>query len=80
LGLPKLRAVFQFHTHAAAVIPYKSDMLLVEPGAMCITHSYQLSARTSGRPQRLAYATMELVDGKLDVNSVRLHWLDEEMR
>jgi hypothetical protein len=75
LGLPKLRAIFQFHTHTASLFPYKSDMLLVEPGCMCQVHTYQLGARLGGRPQRLAYATLELVDGALDVNSVRLHWL-----
>ena len=78
LGLPKLRAIFQFHTHAAGVFPYKSDMLLVEPGCMCQTHSYQLGSRIAGRPQRLAYAVMEFVDDKLDVNSVRLHWMNAD--
>jgi hypothetical protein len=80
LGLPKLRAIIQFHTHAMAVLPYKSDMLLIEPGAMCKTHSYQLGARIAGRPQRLGYVRFELVDGHLDVNSVRLRWLDAEGR
>lgn len=76
LGLPKLRAIFQFHTHAAGIFPYKGDMLLVEPGCMCKVHHYQLGSKIGGRPQRLAYATMELVDDKLDVNSVRLHWMN----
>lgn len=79
LGLPKLRAIVQFHTHAAAWLPYKSDMLLIEPGAMCTTHSYQLGARIAGRPQRRGYVVMDLVDGKLDVDSVKIRWLDAEM-
>jgi hypothetical protein len=80
LGLPKLRAVVQFHTHAQAHLPYKSDMLLIEPGCMCHTHTYQLGSRIAGRPQRLGYVVMDLVDGHLDVNSVRLRWLDAEGR
>lgn len=80
LGLPKLRAIVQFHTHAQIYAPYKSDMLLIEAGCMCKTHTYQLGSRIAGRPQRLGYVVMELVDGKLDVNSVRLRWLDAEGR
>lgn len=80
LGLPRLRAICQFHTHAAGLFPYKSDMLLVEPGCMCTTHKYQLGSKIGGRPQRLAYATMEFVDECLDVNSVRLHWMNAERR
>lgn len=76
LGLESYRAIFQFHTHAQASLPWRADKLLVEPGAMCDLHSYQLRSKIGGRPQRLGYAVMELVDGKLDVNSVRLRWLD----
>ena len=76
LGLPEIRAVVQFHTHVMSLIPWRSGMLLVEPGAMCEMQDYQLRSKISGRPQRLGYVSMELEDGKLDVNSVRLHWLD----
>ncbi len=76
LGLPPLRAVVQFHTHTAAVFPWRSNMLLIESGAMCEMQGYQLKSKIGGRPQRLGYVTMELIDGHLDVNSVRLNWLD----
>jgi len=76
LGLDRFRAVVQFHTHAMALLPWRSDRLLIEPGCLCQVHGYQLGSRISGRPQRLGYVVMELVDGKLDVNSVRLRWLD----
>jgi hypothetical protein len=78
LGLDDFRAVVQFHTHAQAQIPWRSNQLLIEPGCMCLVHHYQLRSKLGGRPQRLGYVVMELVDGKLDVNSVRLRWLDAE--
>lgn len=76
LGLPKIRLVVQFHTHAAAWIPWRADMLLVEPGCLCETHQYQLGSKIAGRPQRTGYLTFELVDGKVDLNSVRPRMLD----
>lgn len=78
LGLPKLRAVVQFHTHAMALMPWRSDMLLIEPGCLCQVHQYQLGSKLGGRPQRRGYVTMDFVDGALDASSVRLRWLDAE--
>lgn len=78
LGLPEIRCVVQFHTHAAAWIPWRSDMLLVEPGAMCQMHSYQLKSKIGGRPQRLGYVVMDIVDGRVDFNSVQIRWLDAD--
>jgi hypothetical protein len=80
LGIDNYRAVIQFHTHAAAMLPWRADRLLVEPGCMCQVHSYQLGSRIAGRPQRLGYVVMEIVDGHLDVNSVRLRFLDAETK
>lgn len=76
LGLPKVRAIVQFHTHAGGLFPFKSDMFLIEPGCMCRVHKYQLGSRIGGRPQRKAYLVMDLVDGALDVNSIAIRWLD----
>lgn len=76
LGLPKLRCVVQFHTHACAWLPWRSDMLLVEPGCMCVVQGYQLQARIAGRPQRLGYVVLDLVDGAVDLGSVQIRWLD----
>ena len=77
-GLPPLRAICQFHTHSMAWLPWRSDMLLIEPGCMAQPMQYQSRAKGGGRAQRLGYVTMELVDMKLDVNSVRLVWLDAD--
>jgi hypothetical protein len=78
LGLPKIRVVVQFHTHQMAWVPWRSDQLLVEPGALCLTQGYQLGSRIGGRPQRLGYVNMEFVDGRVDMNSVRPFCLDWE--
>jgi hypothetical protein len=78
LGLPEMRCLVQFHTHAVGWFPWRSDKLLVEPGCMCQVHSYQLGARIAGRPQRLGYVVMEIVDGKVDLGSVQIRWLDAE--
>lgn len=75
-GLPPVRCLVQFHTHAMAWVPWRSDMLLVEPGCMAEVMGYQTRAKGGGRPQRVGYVSMELEDGKVDVNSVRLHWVD----
>lgn len=78
LGLPRLRAVVQFHTHAMCLVPWRSDMMLIEPGAMCATQGYQLRSKIGGRPQRIGYVAMDFVDGKVDISSVQLRWLDAE--
>jgi hypothetical protein len=80
LGLKPWRVLIQAHTHAAAVLPYKSDRMLVEGGCMCHVHGYQLGARIAGRPQRVGYVTLEQVEGRTAINSVRFVWLDAERR
>ena len=45
LGLPTIRAVVQFHTHALSLIPWRADKVLLEPGCMCETHGYQLKSK-----------------------------------
>jgi hypothetical protein len=76
LGLPEIRAVVQFHTHAMALLPWRKDKVLIEPGCMCHMHGYQLGSRLGGRPQRVGYVTMELEDGKLDFDSIKMRWLN----
>ena len=80
LGLPDYRVIVQAHTHQGAVIPWESDKLLVEGGAMCEVHGYQLSARIAGRPQRRGYVVLEQHKGVTDLNSVRFVWLDPVLR
>lgn len=79
-GLESWRVLVQAHTHAFSMIPWHSDKLLVEGGAMCTTHGYQLTARMGGRPQRIGYTTLRQVDGKTDLSSVKFHWLNSEKR
>ncbi len=79
IGLGKdWRVIVQAHTHAMGWFPYKADRLLVESGCLCRTHGYQLTPRAGGRPQRQGYVTLEQIDGKTDLNSVRPVWLDAE--
>lgn len=80
LGLPEIRAVVQFHTHAMALLPWRSNKVLVEPGCMCLMHGYQLGSKIGGRPQRVGYASMEIEDGKVDFDSIRLRWLNRSER
>ena len=77
-GLQPWRVLVQAHTHAYSMIPWHSDKLLCEGGAMCLTHGYQLSARMGGRPQRIGYTTLTQREGKTDLNSVKFHWLNAE--
>lgn len=78
LGLKPWRVLIQAHTHQLGMFPWKADKLLVEGGAMCAVHGYQLQARISGRPQRVGYVTLEQARGVTDLNSVRLVWLDAD--
>lgn len=77
LKLDSWRVIVQAHTHQLAQIPWAADKLLLECGCLSQTHGYQLSPRIAGRPQRLGYITLEQDGGKTDINSVRLHWLDD---
>jgi predicted phosphodiesterase len=77
LKLNPWRIIVQAHTHQLSMIPWSANRLLVECGCLCETHGYQLSARISGRPQRLGYVVMEQERGITDINSVRLVWLDD---
>jgi hypothetical protein len=63
-----------------ALFPWKADKLLVEGGAMCHVHGYQLQARIAGRPQRNGYVTLEQKNGVTDINSLRLVWLDADRK
>ncbi len=80
LGLDPWRVLVQAHTHALGMFPWRSDRLLVEGGALCAVHGYQLDARVAGRGQRLGYVTLTQTDGVTDLNSVRFHWLDPVLR
>lgn len=80
LDLPEWSALVQFHTHAQGQIPWRSDKVLIEPGCMCETQGYQLRSKIGGRPQRVGYVTMELEDGRVDYDSIRLRWLNRPKR
>jgi predicted phosphodiesterase len=80
IGVHPWRVLIQAHTHQLGWFPWRSDRLLVEGGAMCEVHGYQLDARIAGRPQRLGYVTLNQRDGVTDIASVRCHWLDPQLR
>jgi predicted phosphodiesterase len=80
LGLKPWKVLIQAHTHMMALFPWKADKLLVEGGAMCHVHGYQLQARIAGRPQRNGYVTLEQKNGVTDINSLRLVWLDADRK
>jgi hypothetical protein len=74
LGLKPWRVIVQAHTHAMAMFPFGADKVLVETGAMCLTHGYQLSARIAGRPQRIGWSEMVQRNDVTDLGSIRLRW------
>ena len=76
LGMDRYRLVVMGHTHAAAILPYRADKLLVECGCLCQQQGYMLSPRIGGRPQRRGYVTFEQTNSRTDLNSVRFHWFD----
>jgi predicted phosphodiesterase len=78
LGLQPWRVLVQAHTHQFSFVPWHSDKLLLESGCLCVTHGYTLQPRIGGRPQRRGYITLEQVDGRTDVNAVRIVWLDHD--
>lgn len=80
LGLAPWKVLIQAHTHQLGMFPWHADRLLVECGCLCGTHGYQLSAAIAGRPQRLGFVTLTQRDGVTDLDSVKMHWLDQRIR
>lgn len=78
LQLQPWRVLIQAHTHQLAWIPWHADKLLIECGCLARTAGYQVAARLGGRPQRRGWVTLEQVDGKTDINTIRLIWWDQE--
>lgn len=80
LNLQPWRVLIQAHTHQLGCFPFKADRMLVESGCMCETMGYQLSARVMGRPQRQGWITLTQHNGRTDMNSIRMRWLNPESR
>lgn len=78
LGIGGCRLVVMGHTHAAAILPYRADKLLVECGCLAKAQGYMMSPKIGGRPQRRGYVTFTQHRGRTDLNSVRFRWLDIE--
>ena len=78
LDLKPWRVVVQAHTHQLGIFPWHADRMLVESGCMCQTHAYQVGAKIGGRPQRRGWIVLEQIDGRTDMNSIRMHWHDAE--
>ena len=77
LGLDRFRVIVLGHTHQLALIPWRSNSMLVECGCVCRTQGYQLSPRLGGRPQKKGYVWFEQVDGITDMNSIGMHWYSD---
>lgn len=80
LNLQPWKILIQAHTHQLGWVPWHADKLLIECGCLCQTHGYQVSPKIGGRPQRRGWVTLEQVDGKTDINSIRMVWWDCETR
>jgi hypothetical protein len=78
LGLDKYRLIVMGHTHQLSSLPWRGNQLLVECGCICQTQGYQTKARIGGRPQKRGYIWYEKDGGKVDLNSVGMHWFDVE--
>ena len=77
LGLDRYRLIVVGHTHQYAQIPWRSEQMLVECGALAQHQGYMLSPRIGGRPQRRGYLVFHQdASGRTDLNSVRFHWFD----
>jgi hypothetical protein len=76
LKIAPYRVLIQAHTHQLSWLPVGPDRLLVESGCLCQTMEYQLEDRLGGLPQRLGYVTLEMQGGRVDIGSVRTHWLE----
>lgn len=80
IGLKPWRVLIQAHTHQLGMLPWGADKLLVETGCLARSMGYQLQAKIGGRPQRHGYTTFDQSNGATDINSVRIHWFDAELR
>jgi predicted phosphodiesterase len=80
MGFDRYRLIVLGHTHQLSVFPWRAQQLLVECGCLCATQGYMTSPRIGGRPQRRGYITFTQVNGKTDLNSVRMRWFDAELQ
>lgn len=78
MGLSRYKLICLGHTHQLAKIPYRQS-LLVEVGCICKTQSYQTSPKLGGGQKR-GFVWYEKEDGKVDLNSVGMHWFDAEKK
>lgn len=77
LNLKPWRVLAQAHTHQLGLFPWRDDKLMVETGCLCAVHGYQLSARISGRPQRVGWVTLEQHNKVTDLSSVHPYWWEK---
>jgi hypothetical protein len=78
LGLKDWNVLIQAHTHQLGWFPFRANKLLIECGCLCSPAGYQFTPKIGGRPQRNGWITLEQVDGKTDINSIRIVWFDTE--
>ena len=78
LGLDKYRLIVMGHTHQLEIIPWRGSQLLVSAGCICQQAEYMRTPRLGGRPQKRGFIWYEKDEGKVDLNSVGMHWFDVE--
>ncbi len=78
LGLDTYKLIVMGHTHQLSKLPWRGNQLLLECGCLCQTQGYQTKPRIGGRPQKRGYVWYESEGGKVDLNSVGMHWFDVE--
>ena len=76
LGLKPFRVLAQAHTHQLTWVPLEADQLGLEVGCCCDVQEYMLAPACTGVPQRHGYVTLDMVKDKVEIESIRLHWLD----
>lgn len=75
-GLGAMRLIVMGHTHQRTRVSWR-DKELVEPGCLCQVQGYQTTPRIGVTRQRRGYVTFTQVQGRTDLNSVRLFDYDE---
>jgi predicted phosphodiesterase len=80
LGLEKYRLIVMGHTHQLEIIPWRGNQLLVSAGCLCQQAEYMRTPRIGGRPQKRGFVWYEKENGKVDLNSVGMHWFDAEKK
>jgi predicted phosphodiesterase len=70
---PRPRMIIAGHSHNAG-ISWSGNTLIIENGCLCKFQAYAMVASLYNKPQRLAYTIWDMVDDKVDIQSVRQYY------